>query len=64
MATLSTLPSDRSVSHRRQKRLPVCRLDGEGFAISTFEVIPSDVEGFMDALWEFPSLLHDCDVYD
>jgi hypothetical protein len=64
MATLSTLPSDLSVSHRRQKMLPACRIDGEGFAIPTFEVVPSDVEGFMDELWEFQSLFHDCDVYD
>jgi hypothetical protein len=64
MATLSTLPSELSVSHRRQKRLPACRIDGEGFAIPTFEVVPSDGEGFMDALWEFPSLFHACDVYE
>jgi len=44
--------------------LPACRIDGEGFAIPAFEVVPSDVEGCMDALWEFQSLLHDCDVYD
>src|SRR5215468_9782434 len=40
--------------------LPACRLDGEGFAIPTFELVPSDVEGFMDELWEFQSLFHDC----
>jgi SRSO17 transposase len=26
----------------------------------TFDLVPSDVEGFMEALWEFPSTLHDC----
>jgi SRSO17 transposase len=26
----------------------------------TFDVVPSDVEGFMDALWEFQSAFHDC----
>jgi hypothetical protein len=35
--------------------LPVCRTEGEGFAIPTFDVVPSDVEGFMDELWEFQS---------
>jgi hypothetical protein len=40
--------------------LPACRTDGEGFAIPMFEVVPSDVEGFIDALWEFQSLFHDC----
>jgi len=44
--------------------LPACRIDGEGFAIPTFAVVPSDVEAFMDALWEFQSRFHDCDVYD
>jgi hypothetical protein len=28
--------------------LPVCRTEGEGFSIPTFDVVPSDVEGFMD----------------
>ena len=31
--------------------LPACRTEGEGFAIPTFEGVPSDMEGFMDALW-------------
>ena len=44
--------------------LPACRIDGEGFAMPTFEGVPSDVEGFMDALCEFQSLLYDCAVYD
>jgi SRSO17 transposase len=40
--------------------LPACRTEGEGFAIPTFDVVPSDVEGFMDELWEFQSAFHDC----
>jgi hypothetical protein len=40
--------------------LPACRTEGEGFAIPTFDVVPSDVEGFMDELREFQSAFHDC----
>jgi SRSO17 transposase len=40
--------------------LPACRTDGEGFAIPTFHLVPSDVEGFMEELWEFQSAFHDC----
>jgi SRSO17 transposase len=40
--------------------LPACRTDGEGFAIPTFDLVPSDVEGFMEELWEFQSAFHDC----
>jgi hypothetical protein len=40
--------------------LPACRTDGEGFTIPTFDLVPSDVEGFMDELWEFQSAFHDC----
>jgi hypothetical protein len=40
--------------------LPACRSDGAGFAIPTFDILPRDVEGFMDELWEFQSILHDC----
>src|SRR6266436_8386381 len=40
--------------------LPIGRTEGEGFAIPTFDVVPSDVEGFMDALWEFQSAFHYC----
>ena len=40
--------------------LPACRTGGEGFSIPTFDLEPSDVEGFMDALWEFQSAFHDC----
>jgi hypothetical protein len=27
--------------------LPACRTAGEGFAIPAFDIVPSDVEGFM-----------------
>jgi SRSO17 transposase len=40
--------------------LPACRTAGEGFAIPTFDVVPSDVEGFIEELWEFQSTFHDC----
>jgi SRSO17 transposase len=40
--------------------LPACRTEGEGFAIPTFNVMPSDVEGFLDELQEFQSAFHDC----
>jgi SRSO17 transposase len=40
--------------------LPACRTAGEGFAIPTFDVVPSDVAGFMEELWEFQSTFHDC----
>jgi SRSO17 transposase len=40
--------------------LPACRTAGEGFAIPTFDVVPSDVEGFMEELWKFQSAFHDC----
>jgi SRSO17 transposase len=40
--------------------LPACRTAGEGFALPRFEVIPSDVEGFLEELWEFQSAFHDC----
>ena len=40
--------------------LPACRTNGEGFTIPTFDLVPSDVEGFMDELWEFQSAFHDC----
>src|SRR5918999_1350464 len=45
---------------RRQPMLPACRTEGEGFAIPTFDVLPSDVEGFMDELRTFQSAFHDC----
>lgn len=40
--------------------LPECRTPDTTFAIPTFDLVPSDVEGFMDALWEFQSAFHDC----
>ena len=40
--------------------LPVCRTAGEGFAIPTFDLVPSDVERFMEELWEFQAVFHDC----
>ena len=40
--------------------LPACRTDSEGFAIPTFDLAPSDVEGFMEELWEFQAAFHDC----
>lgn len=40
--------------------LPACRTGGEGFAMPTFDLVPSDVEGFMEELWEFQAAFHDC----
>ena len=40
--------------------LPDCRTPDATFAIPTFDVIPSDVEGFLEELWEFQSTFHDC----
>lgn len=40
--------------------LPACRTEGEAFAIPTFALTPSDVEGFIEELWEFQSVFHDC----
>jgi SRSO17 transposase len=40
--------------------LPACRTASEGFAIPTFDVVRSDVEGFLEELWEFQSVFHDC----
>jgi SRSO17 transposase len=40
--------------------LPAYRTGGEGFAIPTFDLVPSDVEGFMEELWAFQSIFHDC----
>src|SRR4029453_10377834 len=45
---------------RRPRMLPACRTNGEGFTIPTFGIVPSDVEDFMDELWEFQSSFHDC----
>src|SRR5262245_52611080 len=40
--------------------LPACRTDGDAFTIPTFDLVPRDVAGFMDELWEFQSTFHDC----
>jgi hypothetical protein len=40
--------------------LPACRTAGEGCAIPTFDVVPSDVAGFMEELWECQSAFHAC----
>ena len=40
--------------------LPACRTASEGFAIPAFDLVRSDVEGFMEELWEFQSSFHDC----
>jgi SRSO17 transposase len=40
--------------------LPACRTEGEDFTIPTFDIVPSDVEGFMEELWEFQAAFHDC----
>src|SRR5262245_62020268 len=40
--------------------LPRCRPAGEPFVIPTFDVQVRDVEGFMDELQEFQSVVHDC----
>ena len=42
--------------------LPANRPEGADFAIPTFEVVSSDVEGFMDELRDFQSAFHDCFV--
>jgi SRSO17 transposase len=39
---------------------PACRTDGEGFAIPPFDIVPSDVAGCIEDLWEFQSAFHDC----
>ena len=40
--------------------LAACRTGGEGFAIPPFDLVPRDVEGFLEELWEFQSAFHDC----
>jgi hypothetical protein len=42
--------------------LPACRSKSEGFTLPTFDVVPRDVEGFMDELREFQAAFHDCFV--
>src|SRR5438552_3946943 len=45
---------------RRRHMLPARRTEGEGFAMPTFALVPSDVEGFLEELWAFQSIFHDC----
>jgi SRSO17 transposase len=40
--------------------LPACRTVCAGFAIPPFDLVPGDVEGFMEELWEFQAAFHDC----
>jgi hypothetical protein len=40
--------------------LPACRTDEAAYTIPTFDVVPGDVERFMDEWWEFQSAFHDC----
>jgi SRSO17 transposase len=40
--------------------LPACRTADGGFAIPTFDLVPHDVEGFLEELWEFQASFHDC----
>jgi SRSO17 transposase len=40
--------------------LPACRTTDEGFAIPPFDVVPRDVEGFLEELWAFQSAFHAC----
>jgi hypothetical protein len=40
--------------------LPACRTSGDGFVMPTFDLVPSDVEGFLEELWEFQATFHDC----
>jgi SRSO17 transposase len=45
---------------RRQQMLPEGRTPDDLFSIPTFDVLPSDVEGFMDDLRTFQATFHDC----
>jgi len=38
---------------------PACRTAGEGLAMPTLDVVPSDVAGFMEARWALQSAVHD-----
>ena len=40
--------------------LPACRTAGEGFAIPTFDLVPRDVEEFLEELWTCQAAFHDC----
>jgi SRSO17 transposase len=39
---------------------PECRILDETVAMPAFDVIPRDVEGFAEELWEFQAAFHDC----
>ena len=45
---------------KREPMLPACRTEGDGVATPTLEMLPSDVEGFMEELRTFQSAFHDC----
>ncbi len=40
--------------------LPDCRTSDAPFTLPTFDVVPGDVEGFVEELWEFQSVFHGC----
>ena len=40
--------------------LPACRAADAGFPIPHFDLVPSDVAGFLEELWEFQATFHDC----
>lgn len=40
--------------------LPACRIPDPTFTIPPCDLVPSDVEGFREELWEFQSTFHDC----
>jgi hypothetical protein len=42
--------------------LPTWRTASEGSADPMFDVVPSDVKGFMEEWWEFQSTFRDCFV--
>ena len=54
------LGGNRHPKGARRPHSTSCRTDGDAFTIPTFDIVPRDVEGFMDELWEFQSALHDC----
>src|SRR5262249_61535110 len=45
---------------RRQRMLPTCRTEGEGFAIPQFSVDHGDVEGLLHELRGFHDAFHEC----
>jgi len=54
------LGGNRHPKGARRPHSTSCRTDGDAFTIPTFDIVPRDVEGFMDELWEFQSAFHDC----